>query len=90
VSAHDTPQNHVQERTLARTLHRCWGARKERDSTRVAALRSVLSAIDNAEVPDTVMVAGRTAGMITGAVAGLGAAALRAEMVVLTGLLGDV
>jgi hypothetical protein len=50
----------------------------------------VLSAIDNAEVPDTVMVAGRTAGMITGAVAGLGAAALRAEMVVLTGLLGDV
>jgi hypothetical protein len=50
----------------------------------------VLSAIDNAEVPDTVMVAGRTAGMITVAVAGLGAAALRAEMVVLTGLLGDV
>jgi hypothetical protein len=65
-------------------------ARKKRDSTRATALRSVLSAIDNAEVPDTVMVAGRTAGMITGAVAGLGAAALRAEMVVLTGLLGDV
>jgi hypothetical protein len=63
------------------------GAGKERDSTRVAA---VLRATDNAEVPDTVMVAGRTAARIAGAVAGLGAAALRAEMVVLTGLLGDV
>jgi hypothetical protein len=63
------------------------GAGKGRDSTRVPA---VLRAIDNAEVPDTVMVAGRTAPRIAGAVAGLGAAALRAEMVVLTGLLGDV
>jgi hypothetical protein len=63
------------------------GAGKGRDSTRVAA---VLRAIDNAEVPDTVTVAGRTAPSIAGAVAGLGAAALRAEMVVLTGLLGDV
>lgn len=44
-------------------------ARKNRDSTRSTALRSVLSAIDNAETPDTVVVQGRA----SGAVAGLGA-----------------
>ena len=106
-------------------------ARKKRDPTRATALRSVLSAIDNAETPaDTVQVLGRTNGEIAGAVAGLGAtevarrelsdeqirdlvrseiderrsaadqfsaaghaeraAALHAEVAVLTGLLGDV
>ena len=48
-------------------------ARKKRDSTRAAALRSVLSAIDNAETPDAVVVQGRASGAIAGAVAGLGA-----------------
>ena len=47
-------------------------ARKERDAVRAAALRSVLSAIDNAETPD-VVVQGRPSGPIAGAVAGLGA-----------------
>jgi uncharacterized protein YqeY len=104
--------------------------RKKRDSTRAIALRSVLSAIDNAEAPDSVVVHGPTNGAIAGAVAGLGAtevarrdlsdeqirglvrseiderrcaaadctagghveraAALRAEVAVLVGLLGDV
>ncbi|MDT5006053.1 MAG: uncharacterized protein QOJ24_3229 [Mycobacterium sp.] len=47
-------------------------ARKKRDPTRVTALRSVLSAIDNAETPDTVVVTGRTNGAVAGAVAGVG------------------
>jgi uncharacterized protein len=105
-------------------------ARKKRDATRATALRSVLSAIDNAQTPDTVVVHARASGAIAGAVAGLGAtevarrelseepirdlvlseiderriaadqfaksgraeraAALHAEVAVLTGLLGDV
>ena len=48
-------------------------ARKKGDSTRATALRSVLSAIDNAETPDTVAVQRRPSGAIAGAVAGLGA-----------------
>jgi uncharacterized protein YqeY len=48
-------------------------ARKDRDATRVAALRSALSAIDNSEAvdatPDVL-----TSGTIAGAVVGLGAA----------------
>jgi uncharacterized protein len=48
-------------------------ARKERDATRVSALRSVLGAIDNAEAPPSVPVASTTSGQIAGAVAGLGA-----------------
>jgi uncharacterized protein YqeY len=46
-------------------------ARKDRDATRVSALRSALSAIDNAETPDVDV---PTAGAIAASVAGLGAA----------------
>jgi uncharacterized protein YqeY len=48
-------------------------ARKQRDTVRVSALRCALAAIDNAETPDAVAVAGRPSGAIAGAVAGLGA-----------------
>ncbi len=48
-------------------------ARKKRDSTRATALRSVLSAIDNAEAPVAVPVQGLASGQIAGAVKGLGA-----------------
>jgi uncharacterized protein YqeY len=49
-------------------------ARKDRDTTRVAALRSALSAIDNAETPDGVGVDASASGAIANAVVGLGAA----------------
>lgn len=49
-------------------------ARKDRDATRVAALRSALSAIDNAETPDGARVAAQSSATIANAVAGLGAA----------------
>jgi uncharacterized protein YqeY len=49
-------------------------ARKNRDSTRVSALRSALSAIDNAETPDGARVDASSSGTIAGGVAGLGAA----------------
>lgn len=50
-------------------------ARKDRDAVRVSALRSALSAIDNAETPDTGPAGGASAaGPIAGAVDGLGAA----------------
>jgi uncharacterized protein len=48
-------------------------ARKERAAVRVSALRSVLSAIDNAETPDRVDVAAPMSGAIAGAAAGVGA-----------------
>jgi uncharacterized protein YqeY len=48
-------------------------ARKQRDTVRVSALRSALGAIDNAETPDAVAVAGLQSGEIAGAVAGVGA-----------------
>ncbi|BCI52455.1 hypothetical protein NIIDNTM18_17330 [Mycolicibacterium litorale] len=48
-------------------------ARKQRDTVRVAALRSALAAVDNAETPDDARVATGT-GPIAGSVAGLGAA----------------
>ncbi len=48
-------------------------ARKDRDATRIAALRSALAAIDNAETPDNVRI-DATSGKIAGSVAGLGAA----------------
>ena len=48
-------------------------ARKQRDSVSVSALRTTLSAIDNAETPDAVPTAG-SAGPVAGAVEGLGAA----------------
>ncbi len=49
-------------------------ARKDRDATRVSALRSALSAIDNAETPDDVQLDAPSSGMIAGGVVGLGAA----------------
>jgi hypothetical protein len=48
-------------------------ARKDRDATRVSALRSALSAIDNAEAVDAGLDA-PSSGTIAGGVAGLGAA----------------
>lgn len=49
-------------------------ARKDRDTTRVSALRSALSAIDNAEVPDDARVDAPSSDTIGGGVMGLGAA----------------
>lgn len=49
-------------------------ARKGRDATRVSALRSALSAIDNAETPDGVHLDAQASGTIAGGVVGLGAA----------------
>lgn len=60
-----------QWRTLLRSA--LLTARKARDTTRIAAVRSALAAIDNAETPE----AGTTAaiaGVIAGSAAGLGAA----------------
>ena len=48
-------------------------ARKDRDATRTSALRSALSAIDNAETPTTSTSRRRRAGTIAGGVVGLGA-----------------
>jgi uncharacterized protein len=49
-------------------------ARKDRDTMRVSALRSALSAIDNAETPDDARVRAASSGTIANAVVGLGAA----------------
>jgi uncharacterized protein len=49
-------------------------ARKDRDTTRVSALRSALSAIDNAETPDNARLEATSSGTIANAVVGLGAA----------------
>jgi uncharacterized protein len=49
-------------------------ARKDRDAARVSALRSALSAIDNAETPDCAAVDAPASGTIAGGVTGLGAA----------------
>ncbi|MCV7209445.1 GatB/YqeY domain-containing protein [Mycolicibacterium canariasense] len=49
-------------------------ARKQRDTVRVAALRSALGAIDNAETPDMAETHTRIDGPIAHSVAGLGAA----------------
>lgn len=49
-------------------------ARKDRDAVRVAALRSALSAIDNAETPDGARVAAPSSATIAGGVVGVGAA----------------
>lgn len=49
-------------------------ARKDRDAIRVAALRSALSAIDNAETPDDARVEAPSSAAIAGGVIGLGAA----------------
>jgi uncharacterized protein len=49
-------------------------ARKDRDAMRVSALRSALSAIDNAETPDGARLDAPSSGKIAGGVVGLGAA----------------
>jgi uncharacterized protein YqeY len=49
-------------------------ARKDRDTARVSALRSALSAIDNAETPDGVELDAPSSGEVAGGVVGLGAA----------------
>jgi uncharacterized protein len=49
-------------------------ARKDRDTARVSALRSALSAIDNTETPDGVQFDAPSSGKIAGGVVGLGAA----------------
>jgi hypothetical protein len=49
-------------------------ARKDRDAARVSALRSALSAIDNAETPDDVLLDAQSSETIAGGVVGLGAA----------------
>ena len=49
-------------------------ARKDRNSTRVSALRSALSAIDDAEIPDDARVDAPPSGTIAGGVVELGAA----------------
>jgi uncharacterized protein YqeY len=49
-------------------------ARKDRDDARVSALRSALSAIDNAETPDDVVLDAQSSETIAGGVVGLGAA----------------
>jgi uncharacterized protein YqeY len=48
-------------------------ARKDRDTARVSALRSALSAIDNAETPDGAQLDAPSSGKIAGGVVGLGA-----------------
>jgi uncharacterized protein YqeY len=49
-------------------------ARKGRDTTRASALRSALSAIDNAETPDDVDIGAAESEIIAGGVVGLGGA----------------
>jgi uncharacterized protein YqeY len=49
-------------------------ARKDRDAIRVAALRSALSAIDNAETPEGTQLEAQSSGTIANAVVGLGSA----------------
>lgn len=63
-----TPAQHWRE-TLRRSL---LSARKVRDTARVAALRSALSAIDNAETPRAVTLATLPDGPIAGAARGVG------------------
>jgi uncharacterized protein len=61
--------------TWRQTLReRLMAARKSRDATRVSVLRSALSAIDNAETPDSETLEVATSGPVAGSVAGLGAA----------------
>lgn len=56
-------------------------ARKDRDDTRISALRSALSAIDNAETPDGAQVDVALSATVAGAAIGLGAAeAARREL----------
>ncbi|HEX2286345.1 MAG TPA: glutamyl-tRNA amidotransferase, partial [Mycobacterium sp.] len=66
----DQPAQHWRTRLRDELL----AARKDRDTTRIAALRSALSAIDNAETPDGVQLDAPLSGKIASGVAGLGAA----------------
>ncbi|BBX35903.1 GatB/YqeY [Mycolicibacterium mageritense DSM 44476 = CIP 104973] len=63
-----TPAHHWRERLRQGLL----SARKLRDTARIAALRSALSAIDNAETPAAVHLATLPDGPIAGAACGLG------------------
>lgn len=63
------PAQHWRD-TLRRSL---LSARKLRDTARVAAVRSALSAIDNAETPHAVTLGTLPDGPIAGAACGLGA-----------------
>jgi hypothetical protein len=58
----DDPAAHWREKLRPLLL----AARKERDATRVSALRSALSAIDNAETPDAGHLDVPTGGTIAG------------------------
>jgi uncharacterized protein YqeY len=58
----------------ARLREALLSARKDRDDARVSALRSALSAIDNAETPDDVVLDAQSSETIAGGVVGLGAA----------------
>lgn len=58
----------------ARLREALLSARKDRDDARVSALRSALSAIDNAEIPDDVVLDAQSSETIAGGVVGLGAA----------------
>ncbi|MCV7155932.1 hypothetical protein [Mycolicibacterium brisbanense] len=64
-----TPAQHWRD-TLRRGL---MSARKARGTPRVVALRSALSAIDNAEAPQVAAVAAYSAGPFAASVPGLGA-----------------
>jgi uncharacterized protein YqeY len=70
VKAVEEPAAHWRQTLRARLM----AARKDRDTTRVSALRSALSAIDNAETPDAAHLDGPTGGTIAGSVSGVGAA----------------
>ena len=67
--------NHPAELWRTRLRTALLAARKDRDAVRVSALRSALSAIDNAEaVPPATPVDAPSSGTIAGGVVGLGAA----------------
>jgi hypothetical protein len=64
------PATHWRQTLRAQLL----AARKERDPTRVSALRCALSAIDNAETPDAGELGMPMGGIVAGSVSGLAAA----------------
>ncbi|MGW4095263.1 glutamyl-tRNA amidotransferase [Mycobacterium sp. NPDC004974] len=63
-----TPAQHWRDRLRESLL----SARKSRDATSVTAIRSALSAIDNAETPQADQTDTRIGGPIAGAVSGVG------------------
>jgi uncharacterized protein YqeY len=66
--------NQSAQRWRQRLRDELLSARKSRDTVRVSAVRSALSAIDNAETPDGVDLDAPSSGTIAGGVVGLGAA----------------